>query len=192
MRTRMTTRRWEISVRVAFSSSPSSSSSFAAVEYIIKRRRRPRDRLSLSSLWSYRLKRRRRRRRRTRRRGEQSVRDNATHLKEQTTTTTTTTTTNAFFYHPREKILFHSLSYLFTLYSNIILSLSLSYSVCCLRRVALVRTTCVRVNTDRRDSHARETEREFWGNDERPDWRERVEFKNDEREKLEKKISPFF
>ena len=179
MRTRMTTRRWEISVRVAFSSSPSSSSSFAAVEYIIKRRRRPRDRLSLSSLWSYRLK-RRRRRRRTRRRGEQSVRDNATHLKEQTTTTTTTTT-NAFFYHPREKILFHSLSYLFTLYSNIILSLSLSYSVCCLRRVALVRTTCVRVNTDRRDSHARETEREFWGNDER----ER------EREKLEK-ISPFF
>ena len=52
--------------------------------------------------------------------------------------------------------------------------------MCCLRRVALVRTTCVRVNTDRRDSHARETEREFWGNDERPDWRERVEFENDE------------
>ena len=164
MRTRMTTRRWEISVRVAFSSSPSSSSSFAAVEYIIKRRRRPRDRLSLSSLWSYRLK-RRRRRRRTRRRGEQSVRDNATHVKEQTTT-------NAFFtVHP-------------SLQEDFIpLSLSLSYSVCCLRRVALVRTTCVRVNTDRRDSHARETEREFWGNDERPDWRERVKFE---------KISPFF
>ena len=151
MRTRMTTRRWEISVRVDFSSSPSSSSSFAAVEYsaFIKSRRRPRDRFSLSSLWSYRLK-RRRRRRRTRRRGEQSVRDNATHLKEQTTTQ------QMRFLPPLLARRFYSTLSLLSLLSTLN-ALSLSLTPCiCLRRVAIVRTTCVCVNTDRRDSHTRE------------------------------------
>ena len=172
MRTRMTTRRWEISVRVAFSSSPSSSSSFAAVEYIIKRRRRPRDRLSLSSLWSYRLK-RRRRRRRTRRRGEQSVRDNATHLKEQTK--------QMRFLPPKLARRFYStlsllsfLSLLSLLSALNTLSLSLSLLVCnsCLRlSSSCAYHLCVRVNTEETHTRERRT-REFWGNDERPETRE--------------------